>query len=137
MDDRVELGVEPLRAFDRALRELLGAHLPASHQLSLRGRVQPCQVLSHSSSSSPTTKRSGRSVTLRTASRTPGMKLERSTESWRIESVWLSPPKMTSWCATSPGSRTEWIGSWTFPPAPRINSAVRLAVPEGAPFFWS
>ena len=31
------------------------------------------------------------------------MKLERSIESWRIESVWPSPPKMTSWCATRPG----------------------------------
>ena len=45
------------------------------------------------------------------------MKEERSIESWRIVSVWPGPPKMTSWCATRPGRRTEWIGSWTLPPA--------------------
>ena len=66
-----------------------------------------------------------------TASSTPGMKELRSIESWRIESVWPSPPKITSWWATRPGSRTEWIGSCTLPPAPEISSAVRLAVPEG------
>ena len=40
----------------------------------------------------------------------------RSIESWRIVSVWPSPPKITSWWATRPGRRTEWIGSWTLPP---------------------
>ena len=44
---------------------------------------------------------------------------------------------MTSWWATSPGSRTEWIGSCTLPPASRISSAVRLAVPDGASSFPS
>ncbi len=65
------------------------------------------------------------------------MKLSREVESWRIESVSPSPPKMTSWCATRPGRRTEWIGSCTFPPASRMRSAVRLAVPEGASSFPS
>ena len=60
------------------------------------------------------------------------MKERRSIESWRIASVWPSPPKITSWWATRPGSRTEWIGSWTLPPAASISSAVRFAVPEGA-----
>ena len=70
--------------------------------------------------------------TFRTASSTPGMKLSREVESWRIESVSPTPPKRTSWCATSPGRRTEWIGSCTLAPAARISSAVRLAVPDGA-----
>src|SRR4051794_14863245 len=61
----------------------------------------------------------------------------REIESWRTLSVSPSPPKMTSWWATKPCSRTEWIGSCTLPPAPRISSAVRLAVPDGASFFWS
>ena len=45
--------------------------------------------------------------TSRQASTTPGMKLVRSMESWRMVSVWPCPPKMTSWCATRPGRRTE------------------------------
>src|SRR5215211_1483424 len=65
------------------------------------------------------------------------MKDSRATESWRMESVCPRPPKRTSWCATRPGRRTEWIGSCTVPPASRIRSAVRLAVPEGASSFCS
>src|SRR3954470_19512984 len=61
--------------------------------------------------------------TLRMARRTPGMKDSRSIESCRIVSVWPSPPKMTSWCATKPGSRTEWIGSGAVPPAGGVRSA--------------
>ena len=49
-------------------------------------------------------------ATLRTASSTPGMKDSREIESWRTVSVWPRPPKITSWCATRPGSRTLWIG---------------------------
>ena len=44
-------------------------------------------------------------------SSTPGMNDSRSIESWRIVSVWPTSPKITSWWATSPGSRTEWIGT--------------------------
>ena len=77
------------------------------------------------------------SPTSRTASSTPGMNERRSIESWRTLSVCPSPPKMTSWWATRPGSRTEWIGSWTLPPASRISSAVRFAVPDGASSFLS
>ena len=40
---------------------------------------------------------------MRTASSTPGMNDSRAIESWRTESVWPRPPKMTSWCATRPG----------------------------------
>jgi hypothetical protein len=42
------------------------------------------------------------------------------------------PPNTTSWCATSPGSRTEWIGG----PVP-IRDAVAFAVPDGASRFVS
>src|SRR5205823_11487964 len=49
--------------------------------------------------SSPTVNGSGSSATLRTASRTPGMNERRSVESCRIDSVWPSPPKITSWWA--------------------------------------
>ena len=45
--------------------------------------------------------------TWRTASSTPGMKLTRSKESWRIVSVSPCEPKTTSWWATRPGRRTE------------------------------
>ena len=65
------------------------------------------------------------------------MKEPRSIESWRSVSVCPSPPKITSWWATRPGRRTEWIGSWTLPPAAAISSAVRFAVPEGASSFLS
>ena len=41
------------------------------------------------------------------ASSTPGTNDVRSIESWRIVSVWPWSPRITSWCATSPGSRTE------------------------------
>ena len=44
--------------------------------------------------------------TLRTASTIPGPNESRESESWRIVSVSPSPPKSTSWCATSPGRRT-------------------------------
>ncbi len=54
------------------------------------------------------------------------MKERRSIESWRIESVWPSPPKITSWWATRPGRRTEWIGWWTLPPAASISSCGAL-----------
>ena len=60
------------------------------------------------------------------------MNERRSSESWRIVSVCPSPPSRTSWWATSPGRRTEWIGSWTEPPASATSAAVRFAVPEGA-----
>ncbi len=69
----------------------------------------------------------GRSATARTAMITPGMKLSRESESWRMVSVSPTPPRITSWCATSPGRRTEWIGT-----SPSIRPAVRRAVPEGA-----
>src|SRR5205823_12923091 len=67
--------------------------------------------------SSPTTGERSSDPTLRTASRTPGMNDSREIESCRTESVCPTPPKMTSWCATRPGRRTEWIGSWGLPPA--------------------
>src|SRR5215218_1318369 len=65
------------------------------------------------------------------------MKERRSIESWRIARVWPTPPKITSWWATRPGRRTEWIGWWTLPPAASISSWVRFAVPEGASSFLS
>src|SRR6185312_473906 len=52
---------------------------------------------SYSRFSSPNTGERSRSPTLRIASSTPGMKDSRAIESWRIDSVWPSPPKSTSW----------------------------------------
>src|SRR4051794_5122052 len=92
---------------------------------------------SASNCSSPTTGERSSDPTLRTASSTPGMNDSREIESCLMVSVSPRPPKMTSWWATSPGSRTEWIDWCTLPPASRISSAVRLAVPDGASFFWS
>jgi hypothetical protein len=45
VDDRVELGVEPLGAVDCSLGELLGACLAVSDELGLCGGIQPGQVL--------------------------------------------------------------------------------------------
>ena len=83
-----------------------------------RGPSDPMERTS-SSVSSPTVSGSGSAPTRRQASTTPGMNELRSIESWRIVSVWPSPPKTTSWWATRPGSRIEWIGSWTLAPAAR------------------
>ena len=47
-------------------------------------------------------------------------------ESCVMVSVCPSPPNTTSWCATRPGSRTEWIGSCTLP-AGLARSARRCA----------
>src|SRR3954454_21338808 len=88
----------------------------------------------HRSRSSPKTGDSGSSATRRTASRTPGMKLVRSVVTWRMVSVWATSPKITSWSATSPGRRTEWIGG-----SPSMSAAVRAAVQDGLsilPAWW-
>src|SRR3954454_22353099 len=87
-----------------------------------------------SSLSRPTTGVSVSSPTRRQARMTPGMNDVRSVVSWRMVSVCASSPRTTSWLATTPGSRTEWIGT-----SPFISSAVRLAVPLGAsslPGWW-
>ena len=47
---------------------------------------------------------------------TPGTNASRDVVSCRIVSVCPSAPKITSWCASRPGRRTEWIG--TSPPHP-------------------
>ena len=70
--------------------------------------------------------------TPRIASSTPGMKDSRPVVSWRIVSVWASSPRMTSWLATRPGRRTEWIGGGAPPEDSAISCAVRAAVPLGA-----
>ena len=57
------------------------------------------------------------------ASRTPGANASREVVSCRIVSVSPGPPKITSWCATRPGNRTEWIGT-----SPPILSAVAFAL---------
>ena len=66
------------------------------------------------------------------ASSTPGTNASRESVSWRIVSSWPGPPSSTSWCATRPGSRTEWIGG-----SPPIAAAVAFAVPDGASSFVS
>src|SRR6266542_1176870 len=105
---------------------------------------------SPSRGSSPTV-RPGLVGTRRTASSTPGMNEERSSESCLMVSSSPWPPKTTSWWATRPGRRTEWTRTpSTSPPrtpatdssplpsrspapwAAAIALAVRMAVPDGA-----
>src|SRR6185437_7749832 len=82
-------------------------HAAHALQMALDGVVGDGDGQSNSRCSSPTTGDSGRSATRRIASSTPGMKLVRSVVTWRIVSVWATSPRMTSWSATMPGSRTE------------------------------
>ena len=58
----------------------------------------------------------------------------RSIESWRIVRVWPSAPRITSWWATRPGRRTEWIGipGWVGPDTP-VASDLSLAGRDAAP----
>ncbi len=91
-----------------AARGLQPEHLPvpalgpaqvgdAERDLAQAHRADPSRGgVAQSRVSSPTVSGSGSSATRRTASRTPGMNERRSIESWRIESVWPSPPKITS-----------------------------------------
>ena len=91
-----------------AARGLQPEHLPvpalgpaqvgdAERDLAQAHRADPSRGgVAQSRVSSPTVSGSGSSATRRTASRTPGMNERRSVESWRIESVWPSPPKITS-----------------------------------------
>ena len=58
----------------------------------------------------PTVSPAGGRAGARGASRTPGTYASRENASWRIVSSCPCPPSSTSWCATRPGSRTEWIG---------------------------
>src|SRR6476660_3392329 len=67
-----------------------------------------------------------------TASSTPGAKAARELVSWRIVSVSPVPPRITSWWATNPGSRTLWIGT-----SPPMRAAVAREVPDGASFLVS
>ncbi len=69
--------------------------------------------------------------TARTAATMPGPNESRASESWRSVSVSPVPPKMVSWCATSPGRRTLWIGG-SGAPASWMRRAVSFAVPLGA-----
>ena len=111
---------------ERRHQELLAA--PAS-----RPRAGKAGVARNYSSVSRPTVRPGGSV--RTASRalsTPGTNASRELVSWRIVSVSPGPPRITSWCATRPGSRTEWMGT-----SPPILAAVAFAVPDGASSFVS
>src|SRR6185436_2145866 len=109
---RVDLARAPADALAEALHRVVGHGDEDAH-------YRRC--------SSPTTGESSSEPTLRIASRTPGMNDVRSVESWRIVSVWPTSPRMTSWWATRPGRRTEWIGT-----SPSMSAAVRAAVPLGA-----
>ena len=80
----------------------------------------------------PDVRPGGNSGSFSSASRTPSANDSRAVVSCRIVSSWPSPPKITSWCATSPGSRTEWMTG-----SPPIKPAVARAVPDGASFFAS
>src|SRR5262249_46706833 len=86
--------------------------------------------LDHSSASSPIVSPGGSSCTFSSASSTPGTNASRENVSCRIVSICPSVPKTTSWCATSPGSRTECIGG----PGPPHPSG-RIPRPHRASFF--
>ena len=98
---------------------------------SLRSRVRPAGS-DPKSGSSPTVRPGGSDGSRSSASRTPGTNASRESVSWRIVSSSPGPPSSTSWCATSPGSRTEWIAG-----SPPIAAAVAFAVPDGASTFVS
>ncbi len=67
---------------------------PPSARRRTQGSTHGSSVV-NSSASRPTV-RPGRPATSRTARRTPGMKLSRESESWRMVSVSPNPPRMTS-----------------------------------------
>src|SRR4051794_8973307 len=74
-------------------------HLPDPQPLLAEG--------SQSNASRPTVRPGGSEETRSTARSTPGTNASREVASWRIVSSSPAPPRSTSWCATSPGSRTE------------------------------
>ena len=87
---------------------------PRSEAAAGRGAAPPgaargARGLALAGASSPTVRPGGRSRTCSSASSTPGTNASREVVSCRIVSVSPAPPKMTSWCATRPGRRTEWI----------------------------
>ena len=71
---------------------------------------RPTRIDVTGSASSPTVSPGGSSCSFSSASSTPGTNASREVVSWRIVSVSPIPPKTTSWWATRPGRRTEWIG---------------------------
>ena len=64
--------------------------------------------------SSPMVRPGGRLTSARGRAGRPGRRPRARSASWRIVSSWPGSARSTSWCATMPGSRTEWIG--TSPP---------------------
>src|SRR6478672_5530194 len=119
------VGVMPGAHLQGRQRLGVGQARPADH--APVGSAAPAPGAIYSRCSRPTSGEDGRSATRRTASSTPGTNDVRSVESWRMVSVWPTSPRMTSWWATRPGRRTEWMGT-----SPSISSAVRAAVPLGA-----
>src|ERR1035441_9554344 len=143
----------PAHSYDRTwpVRTVL---TPSPGLLQVRAYSKSGLTPSPSSPSRPTVRPTGREPIRRTASSTPGMNDVRSRESCLIVSVSPCPPNSTSWCATSPATRTECTcTSSTVAPrapdrddavasggAPRpaaaraapIKDAVRSAVPDGA-----
>ena len=98
---------------------------PASKRLvdeadGRRGSTPPPPPVT-SSVSSPTVRPGGSSRTPLQREQHAGTKASREFVSWRIVSLCPRPPRITSWCATRPGSRTEWIAT-----SPPIFSAVAL-----------
>ena len=112
---------------ERRHQELLAALRARGYDRFGVGPPRPYSRLSR-----PTVRPGG---SVRTASRarsTPGTNASREVVSWRIVSVSPGPPRITSWCATRPGSRTEWMGT-----SPPIRAEVAFAVPDGASSFVS
>src|SRR5690348_12082673 len=110
-----------------------GVPEPGGGSFDVRAQEDRRRLLEpHSNASSPTVRPGGRLSSFSSASRTPSANDSRAVVSWRIVSSWPSLPKITSWCATRPGRRTEWTTV-----SPPISSAVARAVPDGASFFAS
>ena len=104
--------VERLDAARSPPRPARRARLAAAHQLGLRGRVERCQLVVVMRPSlllvraglEPDGEAVGQLRRLGAREQHPGHeRAARSIESWRIDSVWPSPPKITSWWATRPG----------------------------------
>ena len=66
----------------------------------------------------------GRPGSRSSASSTPGTYASRENASCRIVSSWPSPASSTSWCATRPGRRIEWIAD-RLPSLPRSRGRSR------------
>ena len=125
-------GEEEITDEERRHQELLAALRARASGGRPRASARGAGARYGSSASSPTVSPGGSERTASSARSTPGTNASREVVSCRIVSVSPGPPRITSWWATRPGSRTEWIGT-----EPPIRAAVAFAVPDGASSFVS